>query len=222
MAHNTSSDSDNEISATRTNLFQHEKPVHEILGGGKVADILLWRNRNESAALFLGMTVIWFLFEILEYNFVTVISRFSITIMLGLFIWFKVADILKWKEPQIPEIILQESFLENLAFSLDKLFNQLLPMIFHISCGRDLPLFLMIIVFLYIVSVIGSYFSFINLLYIGFVFLQTLPLVFERYDEEINILFEDIMLVLKKIYRKFEKNYLKKIPRGPMKDKKVQ
>ncbi|CAK8534074.1 unnamed protein product [Lathyrus sativus] len=52
--------------------------------------------------------------------------------------------------------------------------------------------------------------------------MQTLPLLFERYDEEINILFEDIMLVLKKMYRKFEKNYLRKIPRGPLKDKKAQ
>ncbi|CAK8534075.1 unnamed protein product [Lathyrus sativus] len=221
MAHNTSSDSDNEIS-TRTKLFEHEKPIHEILGGGKVADILLWRNRYESAALFLGMTTIWFLFEILEYNFVTIICQFFITMMLVLFFWFKFADILKWKVPEIPEIILQESLFNDLAFILYRRFNQLLPILFHISCGRNLPLFLMIIVSLYIISVIGSYFSFVNLLYMGYLCMQTLPLVFERYDEEINILFEDIMLVLKKMYRKFEKNYLRKIPRGPLKDKKAQ
>ncbi|KAL5079558.1 hypothetical protein RYX36_007979 [Vicia faba] len=222
MAHNTSSDdSDNEIS-TRTKLFEHEKSIHEILGGGKVADILLWRNRNESAALFLGMTVLWFLFEILEYNFVTIICQFFITMMLVLYIWFKVGDILKWKIPEIPEISLQESFFNDLAFILYRRFNQLLPILFHISCGRNLPLFLMTIVSLYIFSVIGSYFSFVNLLYIGFLCMQTLPLVFERRGQEINILFEDIMLVLKKIYRKFEKNYLRKIPRGPLKDKKAQ
>ncbi|KAI5441612.1 reticulon-like protein B9 [Lathyrus oleraceus] len=221
MAHNTSSDSDNEIS-TRTKLFEHEKPIHEILGGGKVGDILLWRNRYESAALFLGMTVIWFLFEILEYNFVTIICQIFITMMLVLFICSKFADILKWKIPEIPEIILQESFFNDLAFILYRRLNQLLPILFHIACGRNLPLFLMIIVSLYIVSVIGSYFSFVNLLYIGYLCMQTLPTVFERYDEEINILFEDIMLVLKKMYRMFEKNYLRKIPRGPLKDKKAQ
>ncbi|XP_050902938.1 reticulon-like protein B9 isoform X3 [Lathyrus oleraceus] len=185
MAHNTSSDSDNEIS-TRTKLFEHEKPIHEILGGGKVADILLWRDRNESAKLFLAMTVIW------------------------------------KDPPHVPEIILQESFFNDLALILYKRFNQILPLLFLLTCLSHLPVFLMIIVSLYVVSVIGSYFSFINLLYIGYLCMQTLPIVFERYDEEINNLFGDIMLVLKKIYRKFEKNYLRRIPRGPLKDKKAQ
>lgn len=35
MAHNTPSDSDNEIITTRPKLFEHEKSIHEILGGGK-------------------------------------------------------------------------------------------------------------------------------------------------------------------------------------------
>ncbi|XP_050902937.1 reticulon-like protein B9 isoform X2 [Lathyrus oleraceus] len=181
MAHNTSSDSDNEIS-TRTKLFEHEKPIHEILGGGKVADILLWRDRNESAKLFLAMTVIWFLFEILEYNLVTIICRFFITVMLALFIWFKLAYILEWKDPpHVPEIILQESFFNDLALILYKRFNQILPLLFLLTCLSHLPVFLMIIVSLYVVSVIGSYFSFINLLYIGYLCMQTLPIVFERF-----------------------------------------
>ncbi|CAK8534076.1 unnamed protein product [Lathyrus sativus] len=80
----------------------------------------------------------------------------------------------------------------------------------------------MINVSLYIISVIGNYFRFINLLYIGYLCMQTFPLVFEQYEEEINNLFGDIRLVLKKMYRKFDKNYLRKISRGPLKDKKAQ
>jgi len=52
--------------------------------------------------------------------------------------------------------------------------------------------------------------------------MQTLPFVFERYDEEINNLFGNIMSVLKKKYGMFEKTYLRKISRGPVKDKKDQ
>jgi hypothetical protein len=33
--HNTSSDSDDEIGKSRAMIFPHEKPLHEILGGGK-------------------------------------------------------------------------------------------------------------------------------------------------------------------------------------------
>ncbi|KAK7314594.1 hypothetical protein VNO77_33120 [Canavalia gladiata] len=222
MAHNTSSDSDNEITTTRAKLFGHEKPMHDVLGGGKVADILLWRDRNISAALLVGMTVMWFLFEIVEYNFVTLLCHISITTMLVLFIWSTVADILKWNGPKIPHIILQDSFFHDLASILHSRFNQLLPMLFHISCGIDLPLFLLIIVSLYILSVIGTYFSFVNLLYIGFLCMQTLPIVYERYEDEIDNLLGDIMLQLRKKYRWLNKNYLNKIPRGPVKEKKTR
>jgi len=61
-----------------------------------VADMLLWRDRNLSAAVLGGMTVIWFLFEIAEYNLVTFLCHISITTMLVLFIWSTAADILKW------------------------------------------------------------------------------------------------------------------------------
>ena len=61
-----------------------------------VADVLLWRNKNVSAALLLGMTVIWFLFEVVEYNLVPLLCHISITMMLVLFIWSTAADILKW------------------------------------------------------------------------------------------------------------------------------
>ncbi|WVZ14837.1 hypothetical protein V8G54_012403 [Vigna mungo] len=222
MANDTSSDSDNEIIGARVKLFGHEKPIHQVLGGGKVADILLWRDRNLSAALLGGMTVIWFLFEIVEYNFVTLLCHISITTMLVLFIWSTAADIFKWKPPQIPDIILQESFFQSLAYILHRRFNQLLPMLLHISCGIDLPIFLLNIVSLYIFSVIGSYFSFVNLLYIGFLCVHTLPIVYERYEEEINNWVSDIIIVLRKNYRSFKKNYLNRIPRGPVKPKKTQ
>lgn len=35
MSHDTSSDSENEIIHTRAKLFGNEKPIHEVLGGGK-------------------------------------------------------------------------------------------------------------------------------------------------------------------------------------------
>ncbi|TKY44746.1 Reticulon protein B9 [Spatholobus suberectus] len=222
MAHDTSSDSDNGIIEKPAKLLGHDKPIHEVLGGGKVADMLLWRNTNVSAALLAGMTVIWFLFEIVEYNFVTLLCHISITTMLVLFIWSTIADILKWKGPQIPDSVLQDSFFHDLASILHRRFNQLLPMLLHFSRGSDLPVFLLIIVSLYILSVIGSYFSSINLLYIGFLSMQTLPIVYERYEEEIDNRFGDIIKFLRKTYRRLNKNYLKKIPRGPVKEKKTQ
>ncbi|KAK4256562.1 hypothetical protein QN277_006269 [Acacia crassicarpa] len=219
MAH-YASENENEITTLRPKLFQHERPLHEVLGGGKVADVLLWRNKNVSAALLLGVTAIWFLFEVVEYNFVTLLCHISITTMLLLFIWSTLADILKWSGPQIPDIILQDSFFQNLASIIHRRFNHFIQTLLYISYGKDLPRFFLIVVSLYILSVIGAYFKFVNLLYIGCLCVQTLPFVYERYEQEIDNLVGDVILDLRKKYIQFEKRYLNKIPRGPVKEKK--
>ena len=38
-----------------------------------VADVLLWRDRNLSAGILAGATVTWFLFDVVEYNAVTLL-----------------------------------------------------------------------------------------------------------------------------------------------------
>ncbi|KAK7359497.1 hypothetical protein VNO77_01457 [Canavalia gladiata] len=221
MAHNTSSDSDDAIDKT-VKIFPYEKPVHQILGGGKVADILLWRDRNVSIAFLLGMTTIWFLFEVIEYNLVTFLCHIFIATMLILYIWSMVANILKWNGPQILETYLQDySYFLHLATIFHIRSNQILRTLLHISYGIDLSHFLLIIFSLYIFSVIGTYFSFVNLLYIGFICIQTLPIVYDRYKEELNNLAGHIIMDLRKKYRRIKKKYINKIPRGPVKDKKI-
>jgi len=45
MANETSSDSDNEIIGARVKLFGHEKPIHQLLGGGKGTTLNSFVNR---------------------------------------------------------------------------------------------------------------------------------------------------------------------------------
>lgn len=59
-----------------------------------VADILLWKNRNLSAAILVAVTVVWLLFEILEYNFITLLCYFLCFIMITLFIRSKAAGLI--------------------------------------------------------------------------------------------------------------------------------
>ncbi|KAI4350958.1 hypothetical protein L6164_005360 [Bauhinia variegata] len=222
MADNYSSDSDDEITLPRAKLFEHDRSIHEILGGGLVADVLLWKRRNVSAGILLGMTLLWYLFEVVEYNFLPLLCHISITTLLVLFIWCTVADLLKWNRPKIPEIIVHESYFLELAFIFYKRFNQFLQIVLYISCGADLPRFLLVVFCLYVVSVIGSCFNFVNLLYIGFLCIQTLPIVYEKYEEEINSLAGALIQDVRKKYRWFDKRYLGKIPRGPIKEKKTR
>ena len=61
-----------------------------------VADVLLWRNRKVPAAVLIGVSAIWFLFEVAEYNFVTLLCHISITTMLVIFIWCMSAEYIGW------------------------------------------------------------------------------------------------------------------------------
>ncbi|KAE8124890.1 hypothetical protein FH972_019735 [Carpinus fangiana] len=204
-----------------TSYFGRGREVHELLGGGKVAEVLLWKKRNVSAALLIGMTIIWFLFEVVEYNFVTLFCHISITAMLLFFLWCTGAEIFGWNPPKIPESILLDSAFREVASTFHARFNQLLSKLLDIAYGKDPPLFLLAIFSLYVLSVVGTYVSFLNLLYFGLVCMQTLPYLYDRYKDEVDSLVGDVIRDMRTKYNKFDSMFLNKIPRGPVKVKKV-
>lgn len=65
-----------------------------IVGGYAVADILLWKNRNLSAGVLAGATLIWFLFDVVEYNIIPLLCQIAILAMLVIFIWSNAAPLL--------------------------------------------------------------------------------------------------------------------------------
>lgn len=117
-------DSHHHGTRTRVKLFGAGRPIRDALGGGKgklythihtyiyiwtlfslyqkwyilnaVADLLLWKDKKVSGAVLGGVTVVWFLFEIVEYNFITLLCHITITTMLLLFIWSAIANLFKW------------------------------------------------------------------------------------------------------------------------------
>ncbi|XP_049404155.1 reticulon-like protein B9 [Solanum stenotomum] len=214
-----SSDSDDphpsHLAPTRRSLA-HNRPMHAILGGGKVADILLWRDKAITGSILIGFTLIWSLFEVMEYNIVTLLCHISMSIMLILFIWSMGAGFVDWNPPNFRAFMISDSTFRWLCGK----FNSILVKFYEISSGKDLRNFFLAITFLWILSVIGSYFSSLNLLYLGFVCLATLPALYERYHNEVDYLLRQGNQDMKKLYNKFDTEVLNKIPRGPVKQKK--
>ncbi|XVF53869.1 hypothetical protein PTKIN_Ptkin05aG0134100 [Pterospermum kingtungense] len=213
------SDSDNETTPS-VKLFGRERPMHEILGRGRVGNILLWRDKKVSAALLLGVSAIWFLFEVAEYNFVTLLCHISITAMLLIFIWSMTADYFKWNRPKIPELLSNEHAFREVVSNFHRRFNQYLQKFLQIASGSDPVQFFVVILCLYIISVIGSYCDFVNLLFVGFLCLLTLPYLYTQYEGEVDYHARQFSRKMTKMYRRFDSRVLNKIPRGPVKDKK--
>jgi membrane glycosyltransferase len=87
----SSSDSDGErtadLKAKIYRLFGREKPVHSVLGGGKPADLFLWRNKKISVGVLAGATAIWLLFEVMDYHLLTLLCHCIILTLAMLFLW---------------------------------------------------------------------------------------------------------------------------------------
>ncbi|KAK9278721.1 hypothetical protein L1049_028297 [Liquidambar formosana] len=116
--------------------------------------------------------------------------------------------------PKIPEIIMDESTFEAVVSIFHERFSQLLSELLNVACGNDLPLFFLALFSLWILSVIGTCFSFLNLLFVvcsscmhvdfgydqGLLCMETLPFLYERYEEQVEHLAGRMNRRMKKMY----------------------
>ncbi|OVA18926.1 Reticulon [Macleaya cordata] len=223
----SSSDSDNEkpsspsaVKSAIYRMFGREKPVHKVFGGGKPADVLLWRNKKISGGVLGGATAIWVLFELLEYHFLTLICHCLILSLAILFLWANATTFINKSPPHIPNVHLPEQQVHQIAEALRIEINRALSVLRDIASGRDLKKFLAVIAGLWVLSIVGSWCNFLTLFYIAFVLLHTVPVLYEKYEDQVDSFAEKAMREIKKQYVVFDAKVLSRIPRGPLKDKK--
>ncbi|XP_045791104.1 reticulon-like protein B5 [Trifolium pratense] len=204
-------------------LFGREKPVHSVLGGGKPADVFLWKNKKISAGALGVATAIWVFFELLEYHFLTLICHISILVLALLFLWSNAHTFLHKTPPRIPVVHLPEEPVLQIASALRIEINRGFSALHNIASGRDLKKFFIVVFGLWIVSIVGSWTNFLTLFYITFVLLHTVPFVYDKYEDKIDPLAEKAFIEIKKQYAVFDEKVLSKvlskIPIGALKGK---
>ncbi|KAJ7566593.1 hypothetical protein O6H91_02G110300 [Diphasiastrum complanatum] len=203
-------------------LFGRQRSVHELFGSGIVADILLWRKKHLSIGLLVGATLSYIFFEWAGYTFLSVVSNTLLLLLVILFVWSNLAALLNRPPPPVPNIQLSEETVHKVALALHKEISQILAMLRDVSLGRDLRLFLKVVFALYLLSVVGGWVDFLTLGYIGIVAGLTLPVLYNKYEDEIDKYLHKGVHEAKKQYRKIDELVLSKIPRAPPKGKKVQ
>lgn len=220
----SSSDSDDDkpssVDSVKSKIYRllgREEPVHKVLGG---ADVFLWRNKKISADVLGGATAVWVLFELLEYHLLTLVCLILILCLAILFLWSNATTYIKKSPPHIPEVKLPENVVLELASALRIELNCALAMLRDISSGRDLRKFLAVVAALWVLSIVGSCCDFLTLFYISFVLLHTVPVLYEKYEDQVDSFAEKAEIKIKKHYAVFNQKVLSKIPRGPLKDEK--
>ncbi|KAE8717182.1 Reticulon-like protein B3 [Hibiscus syriacus] len=222
----SSSDSDDDkpsessMKAKVSRLFGREKPIHQVFGGGKQADIFLWRNKKVSAGALGVATAIWVFFELLEYHLLTLVCHLLILALALLFLWSNAATFIHKSSMRIPEVQIPKEPVLELAQALRFEINRAFAVLRDIASGRDLKKFLSVIAGLWVLSIVGNWCNFLTLFYIVFVLLHTVPVLYEKYEDKVDPFAEKAWHEIKKQYAVFDEKVLSKIPRGPLKEKK--
>jgi hypothetical protein len=162
----SSAPSDRYVSAPRR-VFNREKSVHQLLGGGQVADVLLWRQKHLSAALLIGSTIIWFLLEKSQYKLVPLLSNVLIFAIVVLFVWANLASLLNRPGPPVPDLTLSEDAVLSTASVLRVELNKVLEVFQDVALGKDFKLFLKVVALLWIVSTVFSRLNFLTAIWIS-------------------------------------------------------
>ncbi|CAH9138657.1 unnamed protein product [Cuscuta epithymum] len=217
-----SSDADGNIHVTKQStdsppkkgrLFGRQKPVHAALGGGKPADIILWRNKQISAGGLAGATVIWLLFEWIGYHVLTFLCHSLILSLAIMFLWSNLSSFVNKTPPDYPEIVLPEDMCRQAALLVRDKIHWAIGLFREVASGKDLKKFLYAILGLWIVSTIGSWFDFLTLVYIIFVMLLTVPIFYEKHEDQVDAYAHKAKKQLKRQYSQLDEKVLQKLPK---------
>jgi hypothetical protein len=184
--------------------------------------MLLWRKKHLSVSLLVGATLAWILLEKTGYTVLSIVSNVTLFLVVILFVWSNVAALLNRAPPPLPELSLSEDFVLSTASSVRLELNKALAIAHDVALGRDFKLFLKVIAVLWIVSTVASWFNLLTLIYICIVLALTVPFIYDKYEDVIDHHANRISEQAQAHYKKLDENVFSKIPKAPVKEKKIQ
>ncbi|KAG5533620.1 hypothetical protein RHGRI_027713 [Rhododendron griersonianum] len=200
-------------------LFGRQTTVHQMMGGGRAADVILWKRRHVSFGIIIVATVAWLLFERSGVSLLSICSDVLLILVVLLFIRANYAAS-KNKQPQtLPELVLSEEMVNNAAASFRVKINYALLVAHDITLGKDFRLFFKVVICLWLLSAIGSVLSFFTLAYIGTILSITIPALYNRYQDHIDRFAGLIHQQMSHHYKIVDENVISRIPRSLSKDK---
>ncbi|CAN1312630.1 Reticulon-like protein B1 [Linum perenne] len=204
-SNSSDSEIDNYIIMAQSNgknrLFGRQKPLHLVLGAGKRADIILWRNKQLTGGIFGGITFMWLCFEWRGYNLVTFMCHSLILILAMLFVSSTLAAIINVSPVELPKVDVSERALVSGLTMLKTQLNYAIATFREVASGKDLKKFIKVQVFLWFS---GSC--------VVFVMVLTVPLVYEKNEDVVDNYAEKAWIEIKKQYAVLDDKYLHKLP----------
>ncbi|MCO5614777.1 hypothetical protein L7F22_069061 [Adiantum nelumboides] len=197
--------------AVKNRLFNRQRSLHQILGGGKAADTFLWRDKFMSAGILAGATVLYLILEHSGYTLLTILSNLLLVALGVLFVWSNAAVFLNRSPPPLPNLYVSEDVANSLALAVGVEINKVLAIIKDIALGKDFKLFLKVMAILWGLSVVGGWFHFLTLIYLAVLVSHTIPAVYETYEDQIELYAKKGYEQAQHQYKKVDETVLTKI-----------
>ncbi|TYH90451.1 hypothetical protein ES332_A13G048800v1 [Gossypium tomentosum] len=196
--------------------------VHQAFGGGLVADVLLWRKWCGGVVMLASATAFWCLFELAGYSILSFVANVLLLLVVILFFWAKSASLLNRPLPPLPNLEISERTAGKIADELQVWVNIALSIAHDITLGRNLKLLFKVGVALWFVSFIGSFLSFLTVVYIGVILSLSVPVLYDKYQHHIDEKLSVTNKIIQTQYRKIDEAVLRKLPLPSKKEKKMQ
>ncbi|KAL8520349.1 hypothetical protein ACS0TY_011046 [Phlomoides rotata] len=200
-------------------LLGRQATVHQMVGGGKAADVILWRRSRVSFGIVVVATFSWLSIERSGVSFLSLCSDVLLILVVLQFIRANYAAFRNKPLQTLPELVLTEEMVNNAAASFRAKVNYMLLMAHDITLGKDFRLFFKVVIALWLMSVIGSLISFVTLAYIGIIISITIPALYDKFEHRVDVCVGVIHRQFSKHYKIVDESLQSRLPRTLIKDK---
>ncbi|XP_051121417.1 reticulon-like protein B16 [Andrographis paniculata] len=200
-------------------LFGRQATVHQMMGGGRAADVILWRRRHMSCGIIIVATFSWLLIERSGISFLSLWSDILLILIVLQFLRANYAVLRKKQLKTLPELVLSEEMVNNAAASFRVKINYMLLMAHDITLGKDFKLFFKVVISLWILSVIGGLISFFTLAYTGIIISITIPVLYDKFKDQVDSCAGMIHRKFSKHYKIVDETLQSRLPRTLSRDK---
>ncbi|XP_066312940.1 reticulon-like protein B12 [Miscanthus floridulus] len=172
-------------------LFGAQRSPHDLLGGGAVADVVLWRRKELAGGMLAAVVASWALFYCVPgYTLLSFVSQVLMILLTVLFVWAKAAQLLNRAAPPIPLMKISDESMSGAAEIVGSFMNKVLKDFENIALGKDSSLFYKVAFVLLLTSIVGRLTDLITLVYTGAVIALTVPALLEKSEEHIARFFK--------------------------------
>ncbi|KAK6945499.1 Reticulon, partial [Dillenia turbinata] len=114
----------------------------------------------------------------------------------------------------VPRVVIPKELFVNIGSAVGFEVNRALGFLQDVACGGNLKQFLMVVASLLAAAMIGSWCNFLTVFYIGFVAAHTLPVLYEKNEDQVDSFVDSVLGQFQKHYKKVDAGFLSKIPRN--------